>query len=480
MTNNEGIDDLFKDIIEPYEMDHSDKVWASLNGHLETKSNKRDKAVIFRLRIAVVILLFLCTSITFYSFFNSTETKITSLVGSSQKLIKNNSKPDQTIALNSIKNKNTNTDQVLGNAEISTFKTSLKIERDQKIKNTPHIKQTKTLAANKSKILTNVVDQKNKNHIDYTDNKIALQTNIPNTINQTASIDSINKSYGQVSKTIINISDSNGVTINNFDTNKVAKTHAPILLLSKEKTDSAQKDQFRNRLSLIAYFSPDITKEYLQDNDKNDDEYEADFESKEVSDFSFNTGFLIGYDLSKNWSLKFGGTYNYLSQTIKPKTIYAKVGTNGLTNYQFNTSYGTSEIPSDKSPQPVLGDSIIINSESFQALQIIGVPLISKYQITRNKFSYYAQAGLSLNFVTGGKLIIELPNKPQTVQKIDGLNKYYFGGLIGIGVAYNPHKKLSILLEPTVRGAITPINNNTPITTRPISLGLTFGLGWHF
>jgi len=79
MDNNKHIDDLFKDIVEPNEMDHSVNVWASLENHLDKKSSERDKGIIFRLRLALGILLFLLGSLTFYYIFNSNETNSKSL-----------------------------------------------------------------------------------------------------------------------------------------------------------------------------------------------------------------------------------------------------------------------------------------------------------------------------------------------------------------------------------------------------------------
>lgn len=66
MENNKNIDDLFKEIVEPSEMDHSTNVWTSLENHLEKKSSERDKGIIFQLRIAVGLLLFLLGSFTVY------------------------------------------------------------------------------------------------------------------------------------------------------------------------------------------------------------------------------------------------------------------------------------------------------------------------------------------------------------------------------------------------------------------------------
>jgi len=292
-------------------------------------------------------------------------------------------------------------------------------------------------------------------------------------------IDSIVKNNDEniVTSTII---DTNNIAMKFDSTNQLIQINTAVSVLSKVELDSIQKSQLKKRISLVAYFSPDLTMKYLKDNDNTDNQNEGDYNNNEVPDFSYNTGLLLGFDVSRNWSVKFGGSYAYLSQTIKPKTVYAKTGADGLAHYQFNTTYGTSELPRDQTPVPTVGDSININTNSIQSLQVIGIPLIAKYQINRKKFSYYAQGGVSLNFLIGEKLIIETQNKTETIKNIEGLNEYYFGGIIGLGIAYKPTNRFSFLFEPTIKGAITPINKNTPVTTRPISFGATLGLALHF
>lgn len=481
MENNNDIDELFREIIEPSEMNHSDKAWASLDNHLEKKSNKRDKAIIFRLRIAVGVLLFLFGSFAFYYFSSSTETN----KGFSKELAQSESaKTTKPIKENYIPSKS-------NHYENNSSKKNSHSQNNISTKSEAALNQTKKqprLVKTQKSNLNAVIKTNSALNFSVTNNgtinsnfssKIILPTDIKNNSLELQSIDTTIKQSVNEFTITTTVKDSNKIVKQVEMINSIEKSNATATF-SKEKFDSIQKIQFKNRLSVLAYFSPDFTVKYLKDNDKTDNENEGDYNSKEAPDFSYNTGILMGYDVSKNWSIKFGGTYAYLSQTIKPKTVYAKTGTDGLAHYQFNTTYGTSELPRDQSPAPVIGDSLNINSNSIQSLQIIGVPLISKYQITKNKFSYYAQLGVSLNFLIGEKLYVETPSKPTTMSKLDGLNEYYFGGIFGLGVSYNPTKKLSILFEPTVKGAITPINNNTPITTRPISFGLALGLGWHF
>ena len=477
-TNNNEIDDLFKGIIEPFEMSHSDKVWESLNYQLEKRVNKKNKMVIFRLRIALTTLLFLFGLLTFYHFFISGHNN-KSLIASNEKIKENNRNPNEKSNSTLYKNQNLVSEIIsLPTKVFAAHKkaTIVQIQKNEKVANPAGLKISELST---SESLNNSLAKKNEIPVNNSTNKTTIPSNLQSEINESV-VDIVNKNNINETSFATNSLDSNSFTSNNIIVGQLVKTTFTIPILSKEKIDSIQKTQLKHRLSVITYFSPDLTMKYLKDNDNMDNQNEGDYNSKEASDFSFNTSLLIGYDITKQWSVKFGGTYAYLSQTIKPKTVYAKTGADGLSHYQFSTTYGTSDIRSDQSLPPSLGDSLNINSSSVQSLQVISIPFIGKYQIIRKKFNYYAQMGLSVNFLAGERLMVEMQNKPLQIDKIQGLNEYFFAGIFGFGISYNPTKKISILLEPTIKGAITPINNNTPISTRPISIGIALGLGWHF
>ncbi len=471
MENNKDIDDLFRDIVEPNEMDHSNKVWDSLENHLVKKSNDRNKGIIFRLRLALGILLFLFGSFAFYYIFNSKVTDSKSLAVLKQEKINVKSAEKINIAIKPNTNENISS---IKNTEKSNAFASKNNEVVNKVGKESPLGKTNSLslfASDKS------IANSSKNNITNTKDEFPVVSD--KNIIESIVMDSIVKKEGEEVRVKPTIEGTSNVVKKLDSTNQVMSTNTAISALSKVELDSIQKSQFKNRISLVVYFSPDFTMKYLKDNDNTDNQDEGDY-NDEVSDFSYNTGLLVGYDISKKWSLKFGGSYAYISQTIKPKTVYAKTGTDGLAHYQFNTTYGTSELPRDQTTAPVIGDSINITSNSVQSIQVLGMPLFAKYQINRNKFSYYAQGGVSLNFLINEKLIVETQNKSETIKNIEGLNEYYFGGIIGLGIAYKPTDRFSILFEPTIKGAITPINKNTPITTRPISFGVALGLGWHF
>ncbi len=143
---------------------------------------------------------------------------------------------------------------------------------------------------------------------------------------------------------------------------------------------------------------------------------------------------------------------------------------------------GTTELP-NSTTIPQIGDSVYLKTTSKQILQFINIPLIIRFQLVKNKFSYYAYSGLSANFLINEQSVVSIENPTSEtiiISNISGLKKLTCGFLLGIGAEYNFYKGLSIFTEPVFRGSITSINQNTSVTSYPISIGLNTGFTYHF
>lgn len=498
MIEDNDIDDLFRNGLDSHESEVPDKIWNSLDRVLDKKAGERYRGIIFRLRLVLVLFILLsCVSATYY-FLNDQPTKSVILAellsnqkqdisGATDKLMSSSERSKKETV-------GTQEEVVMPDATVKSARSIINSESESRRKVARDFKTPISKAAIPDPIEKSVKKQlpiltenpdKNRNSESFTEdrseNSVAQKNDPVSEDKNSGGIDPQIKpdsaTFFEEKNNQDNQKDKNPTEQNSLS--KIPLQALPTQSFTKEAIDSLTRRRFKDKLSLVAYFSPDLTMNYRQNNNEVDD-HEEDYNSEEVSDFSYNAGILAGYDLTKNWTLRFGATYSYLAQIIKPKVAYARMGADGLIHYQFNTSYGSTPLVSDMNYTPVVGDSLKILSNSFQSLQIISIPLIAKYQIVKNKFSFYAQAGLNGNFIAGERLIISVPGQHQSVQKIEGLNKFYLGGIAGLGVAYTPYKKLSIMLEPTVRGAITSINKHTPVITRPFSLGLSIGVGWHF
>jgi hypothetical protein len=304
MENNNDIDDLFKDLIESYEMNHSEKVWDSLDKQLDKKANDRNRVIIFRLKIALSMVAFLFSSFGILYYFNDSKDKKAFLI--SEKQVENSEnilEQNTTIA-------KANTKIVSSTHEIQKLENKLALKEravNTTSSNSPLITSLNKVSKIKSKTTVNYASNANTITLStITKSVSSTNSNQPSLsdsqkIVAKISIDTINHIVLNSIKPVEPLIDSSIVYENNRDTitDIITNPTLPILFTSNEKLDSMLKQQFKNRFSVITYFSPDFRKSYIEEDDN---ESKKDYKQEEAPDFSFNTGLLIGYDVTKSWS----------------------------------------------------------------------------------------------------------------------------------------------------------------------------------
>jgi len=250
----------------------------------------------------------------------------------------------------------------------------------------------------------------------------------------------------------------------------------------KINTSSNTKKQAKkpSNIFMTPFFSPDIAWYRLQqDKPDNQSDTLAEIERSEKHEFSSTLGILVDYMITKHWSLQSGLTYSNTHITVDPKTIYAQNDNSGNVKYRINTSSGYGYVLPSFSNNPNIGDSLYAFS-STHILRYIGIPATLKYNISSGKFSFYASAGLSANFLIKGKIETTVENgfdnETEVVNNIEGLKKVYLGGITSLGVEYKLSKKIALSFVPTFRFALNPINRGASVTSYPHSFGLAVGL----
>jgi Outer membrane protein beta-barrel domain len=235
-----------------------------------------------------------------------------------------------------------------------------------------------------------------------------------------------------------------------------------------------------SRFSISGSFSPDIASYRLEDDDTpNQPDNSSQIKKTERHEFSSTTGVMMEYELNKKWTLQTGLSFSNTNIAIEPKTIYAQPDNNGDVKYRLNISSGYGYIVPAFQPSPSIGDSLKVTAATHK-LRYVGIPLAVKYRITNGKLIIEAMAGVSINFLTMGKLETEIQkganNEIDILDNIEGLKKIYPGGLAGIGAEYKFTGKVSFILMPAARFALIPINKGGVVKTYPYSLGLSAGL----
>ena len=260
---------------------------------------------------------------------------------------------------------------------------------------------------------------------------------------------------------------------------ELEKMHFAVEVNNNPKTTTVKNNK-PSRFLITGFFSPDIATYSLENNEvTNQPDNATKIKKSEQHEFSSTLGVLVDYKLNKHWALQSGVTFSNTNIAINLKTIYAQADNTGAVKYRLNFSSGYGYLIPSFQPNPAVGDSLKVTATTHK-LQYIGIPVAVKYRIVKGKFTIEAMAGISTNFLTMGKLETEIQkgsnNEIDILNKIEGLKPVYFSGLAGIGVTYKLTDKLSFVLMPTARFALTSINKGAVVKSYPNSFGMAVGV----
>jgi hypothetical protein len=269
---------------------------------------------------------------------------------------------------------------------------------------------------------------------------------------------------------------------------KVSGTTADLSLSGQAATEvfTHPSETKAHRFTVLGFYSPEISNRLLtKDHDSDDSKAgsDDDYKEREVAGYSYSSGLKLNYALNGRWSVTAGLGYFSLSQNISPHTVFAETGSNGLQHFVLNTSAGSAELPNQPGKVTQSADSLMINSTT-QVLKFINFPLTLQYGKAIKRFTLYAYAGASLNYLFGQKMVVELPTSSgldkYSITNVNGVNKFNLGVVAGFGAGYSLSSRWSLHAEPGLKASITPINSNSLVKSYPYSFGLSCGLGYHF
>ncbi len=257
------------------------------------------------------------------------------------------------------------------------------------------------------------------------------------------------------------------------------------VIIKKYLEDNAlnKKKGKLSRLSFSLFYTPEYASYNLKHKPHNLSVQEKilDPDNKFGSRLSFSIGSIIDYKLNNKLSLQSGLNYTSAEFDFKPNFIYASrdVENNGEIGYNLNTAVGYGYILPKVITNPNIGDSLYAMKTEYN-LKTLSIPLALKYNLTMGKLNLFLNGGISLNAIVSAKIKTEIENgsdnEIETINKLRGLNTFYIGSQLGIGVDYNLNKNLAFSLNPTYRFALEPINRNENVKSYPHYLGLSAGI----
>lgn len=284
--------------------------------------------------------------------------------------------------------------------------------------------------------------------------------------------------------------DSNAIAQQTPAVAPVKKDTIPALAETKPTSDTVSTQMRRTRASHIkfslsnlyasAFFAPGLTVENIKDNDSWDNVTAGDVKSHEDGQFNYSSGVKAGFDITKHISVLTGLNYYSSSFSIQPTIIHAQ-WYNNTASYLMVTSAGTVDIPCPG--YQTIGDSIKASGTSTAAY--ISIPLQARYTFNNShKLGLYADAGVTANFLINNNVdaywqTTSLTEGHASIPSCEGLENSFYNYTLGFGLSYKLMNNLSVFGEPEFRGAITPINNNSSITTYPYIFSFAIGLTWH-
>lgn len=474
MDDNKDIEKVSKSVFDDHSMEPPASAWSKLEGDLNKKQAMvfQRKANNFKL-LSLVLSLFLCCFVTCHYLVPTTTFPLHSIT---QKTTEKNIYQSVQVE---------NQKPLINSNPVSTETTN----PTKKIASTTHpINSSKY--KNKSVATILHPSQKKKSTrktIDLTTPISDSNIIITNNENETSNVSTLSESTTKAIPTTEENNEINISTDNQFTANSTSK--------SSTESDSISRDTILQvirlaevnpaehpRYSLSIYFAQGISMDYLKDKSNNHFNEVVMYKDREKSEYSFIAGINIQYALNKNWSVGGGISYSSLVKSMQVPFMYAEANGENQFHFMYPTSSGVIELPNDGGHlQAKEGDTLFENSNCRQVIRFLNIPTQIRYQFSKNKFTYYANTGLTANFIIQEKAKIAMQTSEITVtNKVKGLKKINFGYQLGIGVSFALKKNLDIYLEPTLRGSLNSITKNMAVNSYPHFLGLSTGFTFKF
>lgn len=237
-------------------------------------------------------------------------------------------------------------------------------------------------------------------------------------------------------------------------------------------------------------------------------------ENQAYYDYSMNYvtnvtgGILVAYSVDPKLTFQSGVNYGEISQIARDVNV-TYTGQNWLNDrfgvmsdekyyggnkagevdnqVELNTLIGVANVSMQEGTQiKTTGETNSLSPEVIRAYELnqdagyVEVPLLVKYKIIDNKFGIHVLGGINTNFLVLND--VKISNNDEIVAKgaIEGLNPVTFTSSIGLGFNYSFSRYLRFSLEPTMKMQLNSLSSISEVNSRPYMFGVFTGLSYNF
>ncbi|MEO6168108.1 MAG: outer membrane beta-barrel protein [Chitinophagales bacterium] len=481
MEENKDIEKVTRIILKDFSMDAGEHTWSRLDAELDKKQAALYKKRANRFKLLSACLgFFLCSFITCHYVSRSTFDSVSPVAEIEKTKIQY--KAAEEPAGNNDMVKSTHTDE---NIPETDYKSNEETIFNRLSKRDITKKQELSLAA-KSKSSTENLKSNNV--------PTEVMLDVPETDN-TGSKNKLNQSEFKMPPNNINSWDirhndsawkmeANQPALSAPDADSMNSPIATIGVLSgmtEADGTSLQPDHGKNRFSIAAFYAPSLSFHNLKDNTDDGFDDATMYNNRENGQYSFFTGLLLDYSISPRWSVASGFHYSVTNYAITLPVMHTGYNESKEMHYLYPTASGVIQMPLEKQQPLHEGDSLEMTSVCDQSLKYLEVPMLLRIETSKNRFTFYANAGISLNFLLQEKATMSIHDEEVTIiNNIDGLKQINYSVLLGAGIEYDVYHNTGIFLEPVFKTAITSINRDMAVNSYPYSIGLKIGASLRF
>ena len=532
--NHNEFDDQFKQMLDGHEMNGTDELWDEINQtfpEIDSENENRRKIVFLKWFSAGAVLLFLM-SVFYYEWkLNTIEQKYDQLIvemnpnssenedelSSSKNITANNDsnsdKIDSTVdnaASSAINNKSVQSVAEKDKETIPKSNSGIKAstfsnpKTNKYVTSTPSSKQSGPVQGQTTVPQTHTTEEISSSKADVANNTIEVALLDNGTTQKEGLQNDSNNLESQESEIFLNYNDSllsekiGQDSVPDTSPYKVDSLNTSVDSLITESIqvkdsipEKKKKPKIKpeNRFSGTIFISPDYSYRRLTDNHDYTipNATAQDLNSVEKGKLTYSGGVKINYALTNKTSVYSGIQYHRYRQSLNTDISANFLDTtNG--NLILTTSLGKIDFNanSGESGGNEGGTEDILSFQSVQSISSFTLPIGIQYSFDLSKKQkLYLQSEFNLNFILSGNstLILskkaggnEAEDRSLNKQKIQGLAKTNIGVAFGIGYELEMNKKLSLILNPIFKTALTPVNTNYSVKSYPYSFGFHTGL----